>query len=164
MKQINFEGLSFQEINFTQKQEKDEYQAMCQGLYADDATEHALNPAHALRTLQALEENPYLGKIMMFWSQKNIVGYAYLANFWSNEWGGNVLHIDEIFVKESYRGKGITKSFFEWLDNTYKNPQKNDIFFAKAYALEVSPKNPKAQKLYEKLGFVKKYYNYMIKV
>ncbi len=154
----------FQKINFQQQNQINSYKKMCHLLYSDGATEHPVNPEHIERTLLAFETKPYLGEIIMFWeeedaknTEKNIVGYASLSNFWSNEWGGNVLHIDEIFVEELHRGKGITKLFFKWLDENYK--QKN---LAQAYALEVSPKNPNAQKLYEKLGFVKKYYNYMI--
>jgi GNAT superfamily N-acetyltransferase len=148
----------FKKIDFKNQIQIDFYKKMCQALYNDGATQHPMNPEHINRTLLAFETQPYLGEIILFWGEENIVGYASLSNFWSNEWGGNILHIDELFVEENHRGKGITHTFFEWLDQHYK--QKN---LAQAYALEVSPQNPNAQKLYEKLGFIKKYYNYMIK-
>ena len=40
---------------------------------------------------------------MLFLEQHDIRGYAIVIPFWSNEVGGNVLFIDELFVKPPAR-------------------------------------------------------------
>ena len=46
-----------------------------------------------------------LDKILLFKQHRNIIGYALLINYWSNEYGGDIVYVDELFVKESYRSK-----------------------------------------------------------
>ena len=68
------------------------------------------------------------------------------------------IEIDNIFVEENYRRKGIGNKLLIELINLAKNRNKNEII------LEVNDKNEAAIKLYEKNGFKnigirKKYYN-----
>ena len=46
-----------------------------------------------------------LDKILLFKQHRKIIGYALLINYWSNEYGGDIVYVDELFVKESYRSK-----------------------------------------------------------
>jgi ribosomal protein S18 acetylase RimI-like enzyme len=62
--------------------------------------------------------------------------------------------IEEIYLKESCRGKGFGRQFFRWLFQEY--PQ------VKRFRLEVTKANAGAAKLYASLGFVPLEYNQMI--
>lgn len=65
--------------------------------------------------------------------------------FWSNEIGGVEATIDELYIKEDFRNKGIATDFL--------NNIKNIIPEAVSMSLEVTPNNLKARKLYESIGF-----------
>ena len=83
-----------------------------------------------------------------------VCGYALLIPYWSNEFGGTLLFVDELFVDEAHRGQGIARSFLTFLagDRPYR---------AVALALEVSPRNERARALYESLGFHQRHHEMM---
>ena len=75
------------------------------------------------------------------------VGYALLIHYWSNEYGGMLLFLDELFISEPFRGKGIGAAFLEAL--------KAGVFYKTVgLVLEVMPSNERALKLYLDHGFV----------
>jgi ribosomal protein S18 acetylase RimI-like enzyme len=77
-------------------------------------------------------------------------GYALLVAYWSNELGGEICNIDEIYVRPDRRGRGYGRALVEAL------VAGNSIWpgHPAAIALEVSPTNRRALALYAKLGFV----------
>lgn len=68
-----------------------------------------------------------------------------LVFFWSNEYGGNIVIIDELFVKEEYRSQGIGTEFFSFAEK-FNNKA--------AIQLETTPFNKRALDYYKRLGFV----------
>ena len=80
---------------------------------------------------------------------RRIVFYALLISFWSNELGGEICNIDELYVCRHVRGNGHGKALIMSLKT------ENSIWPNKPVAieLEVSPHNSKARAFYEKLGF-----------
>ena len=78
-------------------------------------------------------------------SQQQVIGYAVIVWVWTNEFGSDILWIDEIVIDENYRGQGIGKKFFSWLESTYGN--------SPAFSLLVSERNQKAKGLYQDIGF-----------
>jgi ribosomal protein S18 acetylase RimI-like enzyme len=73
-----------------------------------------------------------------------------LISFWSNELGGEVCNIDELFVAPEYRGRGVATALLERLAEGEESlwPVR-----PAALALEVTPQNERARALYERLGF-----------
>ena len=127
---------------------------MMQGLYAEDA---ALSPVDVARfplTLVRLLTEPATGRIVLFMSGDTVCGYALLIPYWSNEFGGTLLFVDELFVDEAFRGQGIARSFLTFL-------AENRPFDAVALALEVSPRNMRARSLYEGVGFTHRHHTVM---
>lgn len=96
------------------------------------------------------------GRIVVFEHHDQVIGYAILVFFFSNEFGGNVIDIDELVVDHRNRGTGIGSGFFKWLESEY--PQ------CMAFSLQVAPDNPSAQKLYERTGFKLSGNNHMFKL
>ncbi|HET6328123.1 MAG TPA: GNAT family N-acetyltransferase [Planctomycetaceae bacterium] len=115
-------------------------------LYEEDPAERPVPEEHFRRTLLELEQHPERGTILVMEKDRQIVGYAVLINFWSNECGGNVLTIDELFVAKPRRGQGLGADFVQHVITT----KMNDFV---ALRLEVTPANSRARRLYERLGF-----------
>jgi GNAT superfamily N-acetyltransferase len=105
-------------------------------------------------TIEYMLANPTSGRIVLLTDGHVLHGYALLVWYWSNEWGGVVLLLDELFVDEEFRGRGIAKSFFKYLE--HERP-----FGAVVVALEVSSRNPRARALYESLGFTDRHLRMM---
>lgn len=90
-----------------------------------------------------VNDSPYL-EGYVFEADGTIQGYAMLAKSFSTEFGKPCIWIEDIYIKKEFRGYGIGKKFFEFLDNTYK-----DCIFR----LEVEEDNVNAVNLYKKNGF-----------
>ncbi len=114
-------------------------------LYLEDAGGQTMNQKKIDQTIAALATRPDLGRFVLFDFLKKTVGYALLINYWSNEYGGVICHIDEIYVNKKVRGKGIATSFVRYLQ------QQKDQYVG--LELEVMPANNRALQLYHKLGF-----------
>ncbi len=115
-------------------------------LYDEDPAERPVPDEHFRQTLLELEQHPERGTILVMEKDQQIVGYAVMINFWSNECGGNVLTIDELFVAKPMRGQGLGAGFVQQVIAT----KMNDFV---ALRLEVTPANSRARRLYERLGF-----------
>jgi len=95
------------------------------------------------QTFSILSKYPDKGKIIVIKSNNQIIGYSILINFYSNEYGGDILNIDELYIEKQFRNKKIGTKFINFL----KTQKINGL------QLEVNSKNKKALKLYKRLGF-----------
>lgn len=119
---------------------------LIQKLYQEDPSGKPISLTKIETTIHTLQSKPDLGEILLIVNDQEIIGYTILINFWSNEYGGNVLHIDEIYLQPNYRGQGIGTALIHYL-RTSKYKQ------AVALQLEVTKDNHRARKLYQQLGF-----------
>ncbi len=99
-------------------------------------------------TFVRLAAHPESGSVFVFERSGALVGYSILINYWSNEYGGNLLTIDELYTLPEWRGQRIGTNFVHHL--ILEN--MGDFVVLR---LEVLPYNRRALRLYEKLGFVK---------
>lgn len=81
------------------------------------------------------------------------VGFGLLNFSFCHEAGGKIVWIEELYIKENYRGLGIGKEFFNFVKQNFP---------AKRYRLEVEKENEKAVKLYKRLGYDFLEYDQMI--
>jgi ribosomal protein S18 acetylase RimI-like enzyme len=123
---------------------------MMRELYETDAPELRVNPDTFPSTIDRLLAEPSRGRILLFTEGAILVGYSLLIPYWSNEFGGTVLIVDELLVEQQFRGQGIASAFIRFLEQ--ERP-----FDAVTLALEVSPKNVRARGLYESMGFEERY-------
>ncbi len=125
-----------------------ELEAMIFELYAIDnaTTVGAMSHEQIVRTVHTMTHHPEVGDIVMFEIKDEVVGYAILTWFWSNEFGGRMLIIDELVVKASHRNKGFATQFFNWL---FAERRYDEM----AYELEVGAKRPDTLRFYERQGF-----------
>lgn len=115
-------------------------------LYQEDPNGKPMLPQKVKNTFNSLTAHPDRGTIIVLEHEKEIIGYAILINFWSNEFGGNIVDIDELYIKKEFRSQGIGTNFIKYLVETKFN---NSV----ALRLEVTPENTRARKLYESIGF-----------
>ncbi len=127
-------------------QDQSEVKHLIKLLYADDPHGEAMTDQKIDLTFEMLTRHPDYGTIVVFEQATQIVGYAILINFWSNEYGGNVLTIDELVVVPEYRNRGIGTAFIKYI-------QSSRFANFVALRLEVLPYNTKALQLYTALGF-----------
>lgn len=116
------------------------------GLYQADAAGEKITLTKIEKTITAFQENSSLGTIMMALEDDQVIGYAILINYWSNEYGGIIIFIDEFYIDALHRGKGIGTKFLRYLI-------EEKFIDAVAFALEVMPGNTRALELYKRLGF-----------
>lgn len=119
-------------------------QNLVEELYSEDANCRHANPSIFL-TYQEFKKRPDKGTLVVFDAGDDLAGYAILIFFWSNEYRSNLIEIDELFVKNQFRGQGLGQAFFQWLETEFPNEA--------GLTLQVAHANPRAKQLYEKLGF-----------
>lgn len=91
--------------------------------------------------------NKNLGKAWLIASNNEIVGYLILTFIFSFEYQGRIAFLDELYVTEKARGKGIGNEAITFIKN------KTHKLSLKLIYLEVEPRNEKAQNLYIANGF-----------
>lgn len=87
------------------------------------------------------------GRIFLIEVKRSPVGYVALCFGYSIEFAGRDAFIDELYVEESYRGRGIGRTA---LESVCKEAAKLGI---RAVHLEVARKNERARSLYRSMGF-----------
>lgn len=118
-------------------------------LYAEDPAPVPVLAEQCQHTLRRLRAEPQRGVAIGCEGSAGLVGYALLCSFWSNELGGEVCIIDELFVAPAERGRGHATELVKSL-LARQMPWFRD---AVAVELEVTPGNGRARRLYERLGF-----------
>lgn len=143
-------------IRDVRPEDRDDYIGMTMDFYHNtDACDHTIPEEHVQRTFdQALEGSPYL-RALILEEKGRPVGYFLLAMTWSNEAGGMVVWLEELYFRASCRGKGYGRQAMQWVEQEY--PQ------ARRYRLEATPVNEDAMRLYRRLGYQNLDYLQMIK-
>ena len=73
-----------------------------------------------------------------------IQGYAMIAKSFSTEFGKPCIWIEDLYIRQEHRGKGLGKMFLDFITEKYTGC---------IFRLEVEEKNAGAVRLYEKCGF-----------
>ncbi len=137
--------------------EIEELHKMIFHFYAEYDINHSISKESINNTIQYLSAHPENGSIQCIYNQQNILaGYSILIHYWSNEYHGSLLFIDELYIKPAFRGQGLGSMLLSLATTTYKN--------IKALVLEVSPSNKRAADLYKKAGFVHNKNSTLIKI
>lgn len=121
-----------------------ELEEMVLALYAEDPSGEAITRDKVRRTAAELLARPDKGRIVLLDVGGQTIGYAIVIPFWSNEYGGDIATIDEIYVRPPWRGSGIGSDFLEHVAAHWG---------VVALRLEVTPRNERARALYLRCGF-----------
>lgn len=130
-------------------EDDDAIAALCAKLYQEDPASDPVHPEQHARTLAALRAEPVRGRALALELDGAVEGYALLISYWSNELGGEVCTLDELYVSAAARGQGHASRLVEALASGEGPWPGRPV----ALELEVSQKNVRARALYERLGF-----------
>ncbi len=134
-------------INTFAQAEIDALYTMIFHFYEEYDPIHVITKESINDTIIHLTNHPENGSIQTIYdAENNLVGYAILIKYWSNEYQGYLLFIDELYILPDKRSLGYGRACITLIEKTFHDIQ--------ALALEVSPKNTRAQALYLQLGFL----------
>lgn len=120
------------------------YKQMAAEFYGSDAVSHKIPDEYFDRAFAAaMEGNPCIDLYILEYNGE-IAGYSAVANTFTTEGGGKTVWLDELYIRENYRGKGLGSQLIDFLksDGTIKRIR-----------LEITPENEKAKRLYKSKGF-----------
>ena len=119
--------------------------AMMREFYAIDG--YPIDTQVSRQLFSEFIENDQLGKAWLIVSDGDVVGYVILTFVFSFEFKGKIAFIDELYILESARGKGIGRNAIAFIK------LEAERLSIKMLYLEVEHHNSAAQKLYENAGF-----------
>ena len=122
--------------------DKIDFIKMCMDFYNTDGVDHSIPVSNMEKTFNLLMEGLDFAKAYVCEKNNKTAGYILLALTYSNEAGGMVVWLDEIYVKPEYRSQGIGDFVIE----KYKNKIAR-------FRLEITESNIGAKKLYLSKGF-----------
>lgn len=122
---------------------------LCLALDAEDPGPVPVSAANMRRTLRALRAKPLRGRVLVLELGHEVCGYALVTSVWSNELGGLIDVIDELYVGPERRGQQHATRLIRAM------ARRSGPLASKAVALtlEVRQDNRRARRLYRRLGF-----------
>ncbi|WP_395053170.1 GNAT family N-acetyltransferase [Flavobacterium sp.] len=113
---------------------------MMQDFYAID--NYPIDIEVSKKLFQEFISDENLGKSWLIYDNSEIVGYVILNFIFSFEYKGRIAFLDELYISENFRGKGIGKQAIEFIKK-----QTTELNVKLIY-IEVENHNVNAQKLY----------------
>lgn len=132
------------------------YMELTGEFYASPAVLRQIPESYRAATFEELLKEDGTACGLLFFKEGAPAGYALFNRAFSQEAGGKVLWIEELYVRPRFRGGGVGSEFFEYL---FENLPKD----VKRIRLEVEAENEKARALYARLGFEELPYLQMVR-
>lgn len=118
---------------------------MMRDFYAIDA--YPMDEKHSAEMLSEFITDEKHGGVWLITSDEKDIGYIILTTIFSFEYGGWIGFVDELYIKDGFRGRGIGKTAIGFIICEAKTRGLKLLY------LEVEPHNESAKKLYLKNGF-----------
>ncbi len=133
------------------REDRETYITLAKEFYRAGVTLEVVDTKNIEITFNELMRSDVYAECYIIEHEGNVAGFALLAKTFSQEAGGLVIWLEELYIRPEYRSKGLGSEFFEYLE-------KNMDSSVKRIRLEVEEENTRVVKLYEKMGF--KWFNY----
>lgn len=143
--------LTIRKIN---ESDRETYLNFTRLFYNSDAVLHTIPEEYCINTFNEMMRSDVYADGYIFEEDGKNVGYALLSKTFSQEAGGTVIWVEELFILPEYRSRGIGSKFFSFVEQKFE-PSR--------IRLEVEPDNFGAVKLYKKIGYEVLPYEQMIK-
>ena len=93
---------------------------------------------------ECISDSPYLEGFVFTDEEGAVRGYAMIAHSYSTEFGKRCVWVEDLYLENELRGKGLASGFFDYLKTQYPNSVNR---------LEAEAENERAIKTYSKNGF-----------
>lgn len=121
--------------------------AMMIELYMSDAVIHKPSMEDLKRNIDASLNDDMPLICYVFIVDESIVGYSMIAKSFSTEYALPCIWIEDLYIKEKYRHRGIGQEYFAFIKKEYPSDQYR-------IRLEVEPNNENARRFYDNAGMV----------
>jgi ribosomal protein S18 acetylase RimI-like enzyme len=108
----------------------------------------AFEPGAARAALRGLLEDAARGRVLLIEPGGAVAGYVAVCFGWSLEFQGRDAFVDELYVREAFRGRGLGMLALEAAAELCREAG------VRALHLEVERGNRRAQQMYRRAGFV----------
>lgn len=119
--------------------------------YNSPAVTDPIDPKNHETTFNFIVRGDHYVDGYMIEFDNEIVGYLLLSKTYSNEVGGYVIWVEELYINNNYQGKGYGQITMEEIYETFKDQTK-------VFRLEVSPENKKIVDFYHRHGYEQRVY------
>lgn len=120
------------------------YVALASAFYQSDAVLHPVPMQNIENTFAELMKRDTYAECWLCEEAGEAVGFLLVAKTFSQESGGMVTWIEELFLKPEYRGGGRGTEMVHFIETQFP---------ASRFRLEAEPDNDKAIRLYKRLGY-----------
>ena len=127
-------------------EDREDYIRFSTEFYNSSAVDKPVPKAHFGQGFDEMMRSDVYVQGYMLVCDGNNVGYCVTMKTYSVEAGGITIWIDELFVLEEYRSKGLGRELFKYIE---ENGDKK----LRRIRLEVELENGRAISLYKKMGF-----------
>lgn len=132
------------EIRKLRKDDKELFLSFLHKFYNSEAVLHPTDSQLHLNIFnEIIRSDTYLLCYIFEYDNEN-AGYALLSKSFCPEVGGSIIWIEQLYINENFRKKGIAKEFLSYIEKEF-SPDR--------IRLEVEEDNVKAISLYEKNGY-----------
>ncbi len=132
-------------IRKIEQKDRQNYIEMVKDFYNSGAAIAPVPQQHIENMFNELISSDRYAECYFIENNNESVGFGLLAKTFSQESGGIVVWLEELYIKPEYRSLGFGKEFFEFIFKNYD--------YATRFRLETEPDNFRAIKLYKSLGF-----------
>lgn len=137
----------------------EELTIMSMELYKEVSNKKDFTENKIVATLRFYEQHTDMGEVLMIDYDGKLAGYSVIFRFWSHEYGGVIVGVDELYIKKKFRRQGTAKQFINLLMATERsNPQFVGI------ELEAHYTNTVAHKLFSTIGIPKNDNSFYLKL
>ena len=122
------------------------FNSLVLSLYREDPHGRKMSAQKIQRTISELTANLNKGSIIMIHAGTETIGYAIVIYYWSNEYGGNIACIDELYINPAWRNQGIGSKCIDYIARKFETKFKG-------MQTETTPNNRRGMLFYKKCGF-----------
>ena len=132
------------------------YMDLSREFYDSEAVLHPIPESYREETWKEMMRSPEFVRGNILEKEGAPAGYGLTSRTFSQEAGGKVVWLEELYIRPEYRCHGLGKEFFRYVDEKIA-PE------VKRLRLEIEPENLRAKKLYLSLGYEDLPYAQMVK-
>lgn len=143
-------------IREIKKEDRQLYMEMSEEFYNSEAVLHSIPESYREAAWEEMMRSEEYAKGYILEKDGEPVGYGLTSYTFSQEAGGKVVWLEELYIRPQFRCQGLGKEFFTYVDEKIAPTVKR-------IRLEIEPDNLRAKKLYLAMGYEDLAYAQMVK-